>query len=137
MVPANSYRLAAVLSTAEPERLYSGLSLLVSAAADGARCTGLAAFSALALLLDPDLARRVQEPAATPSLAWAGRETFSRSLVELRETAFELEALELYACAASVETMALTPAELEGRLDGVMSTPRFLREAAGAELVFV
>jgi peroxiredoxin family protein len=136
-VNAPDYRLAAVLSTGEPERLYSGLSLLVSEAADGAACAGLVAFRALDLLLAPDLERRAQEPDATPVLAWAGRETFGRSLAELRETALSLESLRLWACSASVETMGLTAADVEQRLDGVLSTPRFLRETSGARLVFV
>ncbi len=126
-----------ILSTGEPERLYSGLSLLVSAGTDGERCAGLATFRALDLLLDEDLLRRVQEPEATPSLSWAGRETFARSLVELRETALELEPLALYACSASVETMALSATDIESRLDGVMSMPRFLSQAEGARLLFV
>ena len=130
--------LAAVLSTGEPERLYSGLSVLVSTAADGTPCAALASFGALGLLLDPDLLRRAQEPDATPSLAWAGRETFARSLVELVDTALELDALTVHACAASVETMALDAADIEARgLDGVKSTPRFLRDTAGARLIFV
>jgi len=129
--------LAVILSAGEPERLYSGLSLLVSAATDGERCAGLATFRALDLLLDEDLLRRVQEPEATPSLSWAGRETFARSLVELRDTAFELDSLTLYACSASVETMALSATDVEGRLAGVMSTPRFLSQAEGARLLFV
>jgi peroxiredoxin family protein len=136
-VNADGQRLAAVLSTGEPERLYSGLSLLVSAASDGVPCLALAAFAGLELLLDPDLGRRAQEPEATPSLAWAGRETFGRSLAELRDSALELDGLRIYACAASVETMELTAADVEERLAGVLSTPRFLREAAGARLVFV
>ena len=57
--------------------------------------------------------------------------------MELRDAALSLEALSVYACAASVETMSLTSADVEDRLDGVMSTPRFLRETAGAQLVFV
>ena len=130
-------RLAAVLASGEVERLYSGLSVLVSTAADGTPCAALGAFRALDLLLDPDLARRGMEPDATPSLSWAGRETFGRSLAELRDTALELDALALYACAASVETMELIPADVEQRLDGVRSTPRFLREAEGAQLLFV
>ncbi len=130
--------LAAVLSTREPERLYSGLSLLVSAAADGQECAALASFGALDLLLDPDLPRRVQEPEATPSLAWAGRETFANSLTELISTAARQDNLTIHACAASVETMALDPADIEAsRLDGVKSTPRFLRDSAGARLIFV
>ena len=134
---AGEQGLAVVLSTGEPERLYSGLSLLVSAASDGAPCLGLAAFAGLELLLDPDLGRRAQEPDASPSLAWAGRETFGRSLAELRDLALSLDGLRLYACAASVETMGLAATDVEERLAGVLSTPRFLREAAGARLLFV
>ena len=134
---APAYRLAAVLATGEPERLYSGLSLLVSTAAEGQPCAGLAAFRGLDLLLEDDLLARAQSADATPSLSWQGRETFARSLLELRETALGLDALSLFACSASVETMALTSGDVEERLDGVMSTPRFLRETAGAQLVFV
>jgi len=130
--------LAAVLSTGEPERLYSGLSVLVSTAADGSQTAALASFGALDLLLDPDLLRRVQEPETTPSLSWAGRETFARSLVELVDTALGLESLSIHACAASVETMALDAADIDVRgLDGVKSTPRFLKDTAGARLIFV
>ncbi len=131
------YALAAVLSSGEVERFYSGLSVLVSGATDGSRCAALASFRALDLLLADDLLQRAEEPEATPSLSWAGRDTFARSLLELRDTALGLESLSLYACAASVETMSLTPAAVEERLDGVMSTPRFLREAQGATLIFV
>jgi peroxiredoxin family protein len=137
IVNAPSYRIAAVLASGEPERLYSGLSLLVSTAADGERCAALASFRGLDLLLEDDLLARAESAEATPSLSWQGRETFARSFVELRDTALSLEALSLYACSASVETMSLTSADVEDRLDGVMSTPRFLREAAGAQLVFV
>jgi hypothetical protein len=130
--------IAAILSTREPERLYSGLSVLVTQAADGVPAAGLASFGALDLILDPDLLRRVQEPDATPSLAWAGRETFARSLTELVEAALDLEALTMHACAASVETMGLDPSTIAERgLDGVKSTPRFLKDAAGATLIFV
>lgn len=132
-----SYDVAVVLSSGEVERFYSGLSVLVSSASDGSRCAALASFRALELLLDDDLLRRATEPEATPSLSWAGRDTFARSLLELRDTALGLDGLDLYACAASVETMSLTPAAVEERLVGVMSTPRFLREARGATLLFV
>ena len=128
-----SYDLAAILVTGEVEELYSGLSVLVSAAADGKRCAALASFRALALLLEPDLARHAQEPEATPSLTWAGRETFGRSLAELRDTALALDNLTVWACSASVETMGLGP---EPPLP-VMSTPRFLRATAGARLIHV
>ncbi|HKN94691.1 MAG TPA: hypothetical protein VJU60_10195 [Thermoleophilaceae bacterium] len=134
---ASPYAVAAVLSSGEPERFYSGLSVLVSSAADGVRCAALASFRALELMLDDDLLQRAEEPEATPSLSWAGRETFARSLLELRDTALGLDTLDVYACAASVETMAVTPASVEERLAGVMSTPRFLRETAGATLMFI
>jgi peroxiredoxin family protein len=136
-VTAPAYSLAAVVSTAELERFYSGLSVLVSTAADGEKCAALAAFGGLAILLDEDLYRRAQEPEATPSLSWAGRETFASSLLELRDTALELESLSLFACSASVESMSLTPLAVEERLAGVMSTPRFLRETRGASFLFV
>jgi hypothetical protein len=117
VTPAPS--LAAVLATGEPERLYSGLSLLVSSAVDGRRCMALASFRALELLLDP-----------RPS---ARGERFDRSLAELVDAAVGLDTLALYACSASVDLL-----EIEGEpLDGVMSTPRFLREAGDAELIFV
>jgi peroxiredoxin family protein len=117
--------------------MYSGLSVLVSAAADGAPCAALATFRGLDLLLDDDLIARAEFTEATPSLSWQGRETFARSLLELRENALSLDSLSLFACSASVETMSLTQADVEEKLDGVMSTPRFLRETAGARLLFV
>ncbi len=129
-------KLAAILATGTPERLYSGLSVLVSTAVD-APCAALLTFRALDLFLAGDLLRRAQEPDSTAELAWAGRERFAASLVELVDTARSLERLALYACAASVDTMELTPADVEDRLDGVMSTPRFLRETDGATLIFV
>ncbi len=117
MTPAPS--LAAVLASGEPERLYSGLSVLVSSAVEGRRCIALASFHALESLL------------GSPS---SGRgERFDRSLAELIATARGLDGLSLYACSASVDLL-----EIGGEpLDGVMSTPRFLREAQGAELIFV
>jgi hypothetical protein len=130
--------LAAILSTGEPERLYSGLSALVSTAAGGPPCAALAAFGALDLILDPALGRRVtQHPDATPSLSGEGRETFARSLPELVAAALALDTLTIHACAASVETMAIDRSTLDAQLDGVKSTPRFLRDTAGARLIFV
>jgi len=51
--------------------------------------------------------------------------------------ALSLDALPIYACSASVETLDLDREELERRLAGVLSTPRFLRDHAGAQLIFV
>lgn len=114
--------LAAILESGEPPRLYTALSLLVSTAADGEPARGLVSFGALPVLLaDPE----------------EGADAFTRTLAELRRTAAELEDCRLWACAAAVETTRADRAEIERRLDGVMSTPRFLRETAGARLVVV
>ena len=137
MPPDPSYTLAAVLATADMQRLYSGLSLLVSAAVDGESCATLATFRSLELIVDPGLGRLAADPEATPGLAWQGRERFARSLAELRDTALSLDSLSVYGCSASIDTMPLSASDVEDRLDGVMSTPRFLRETAGARLLFV
>ena len=113
-------QLAAILAARELERLYSGLSVLVSTAVDGAPCAALASFGALELLL---------RPAAPGKLG--------PSFEELVATALDLDNLTIHACAASVDTMELDRAEVEARLDGVKSTPRFLRDTAGATLIFV
>jgi peroxiredoxin family protein len=137
VAPDPPYTLAAVLATADMQRLYSGLSVLVSAAVDGEACAALVTFRSLELVLDPGLGRLAANPEATPGLAWQGRERFSASLAELRDTALSLDSLSIYGCSASIETMAVAASDVEDRLDGVMSTPRFLRETAGAQLFFV
>jgi peroxiredoxin family protein len=76
-------------------------------------------------------------PVLAPHVGDAGRAAFARTLVELRDTAAELEDVRIWACAAAVEATGADRAVIETRLDGVMSTPRFLREVAGAELVVV
>jgi len=129
--------LAVILESGDLGRLYTGLSLLVSAAADDRPAFGLVSFGALGPLLDDRLLARALHADRTMNLTPAGRETFARSLAELRETAAALPGCRLYACAAAVETSGTTPDEIEQRLDGVMSTPRFLRETAGAQLVVV
>jgi len=127
--------IAAILESGELERVSTGLSLLVSAAADGREAIGLASYGALGVLLDPDLEARALEPAAAPHVADEGRAVFARTLAELRDTALAMEGLRIWACAAAVETTGADRALVEARLAGVVSTPRFLREAAGAELV--
>jgi hypothetical protein len=107
------YELAAILATRDPGELYSGLSVLVSLAVDGKPCAALASFGALELLLGEI----------------DGNDKFARSLAELRDTALDLESLTIWACAASVDTSGADPGP---RLAGVMSTPRFLRQTAGA-----
>lgn len=126
--------IAVILASGALDRLYTGLSLLVSTAAEGEPALGLATVAALDPLLDDRLLARALRPEETPSLSQPGRETFARSLVALRDTAAELPACRIWACAAAVET---TGAELGDRLDGVLSTPRFLREAGDARLVVV
>ena len=112
--------IAVILESGEPTRIYTALSLLVSAAAEGEPARGLVSFGALAPLLAP------------PAPA---EDVFGCSLAALRDTAAELPDCRLWACAAAVETSGLQP---DGTLvEAVMSTPRFLAETAGARLVVV
>jgi peroxiredoxin family protein len=126
--------IAVILASGRLDRLYTALSLLVSAAAEGRPARGLVTFEALGPMLDERLLARALRRDETPALSDPGRETFARTLVELRETAAELPDCRVWACAAAMETTGL---ELDGRLDGILSTPRFLREVAGAQLVVV
>ena len=126
--------IAVILASGRLDRLYTGLSLLVSTAADGEEALGLATFAALEPLLDAQLLARALRPDGTPGLTAPGRETFARGLVALRQTAEELPECRIWACAAAVET---TGAAVGPPLDGVLSTPRFLREAGDARLVVV
>ena len=121
--------IAVILESGEPQRLYTGLSLLVSA--DGP-ARALVGFGALAAML----AERLElEPDAAPDIV--DRERFAHTLAELRDTALALEDCRIWACAAAVEATGADRALIEQRLDGVLSTPRFLREVAGADLVVV
>jgi peroxiredoxin family protein len=129
--------IAVFLESGELERLYTGLSLLVSAAADGRSARALVGFGAIAPLLDERLFARALRPEAAPDVSEAGREAFARTLAELRDTALALEDCRVWACAAAVEATGTDRALVEARLHGVLSTPRFLREVAGAELVVV
>jgi peroxiredoxin family protein len=129
--------IAAFLESGDLQRLYSGLSLLVSAAAEGRPARALVGFGALAPMLDERLFARALRPSAAPDVSESGRDAFARTLAELRDTALELENLRIWACAAAVEATGTQRAEVEQKLDGVMSTPRFLSEVAGADLVFV
>jgi peroxiredoxin family protein len=114
--------LAAVLESDDHQRLYMGLSLLVSAATEGREARALLGFGALTALFEPPLPRHV---------LLAEREPFARTLAELRDTALEL--CTVHACAAAAQA---TGADTS-RLAGVISTPQFLREVADAELIFV
>jgi hypothetical protein len=109
--------LAVILESGEPTRLYTAFSLLVSTAVEDEPARGLVSFGALPALLDG--------ADADPAFA------------ELRATAGELPALRLNVCAAALEATGVDRAEAEARVGAVMSTPRFLRETAGARLVVV
>ena len=127
--------IAVILASGRLDRLYTGLSLLVSAAAEGEPARGLVTFAALEPMLDASLEERALRPSETPALSPDGRATFARSLAELRDTAAELPGCRIWACAAAVETTGAARADVEARLDGVLSTPRFLREVGEARLV--
>jgi peroxiredoxin family protein len=129
--------IAAFLESGELERLYTGLSLLVSAASEGRPARALVGFGALAPMLDERLMGRALQPEEAPDVADSGREAFARTLAELRDAALELEDCRVWACAAAVEATGTERARVEARLHGVLSTPRFLREVSGAELVVV
>ena len=129
--------IAVILESGDLQRLYTGLSLLVSAAADGRPARALVGFGALAPLLDDRLLARALRPEAAPDVSDAGREAFARTLSELRDTAVALEDCRVWACAAAVEATGVERAVVEARLAGVLSTPRFLREVEGAQLVVV
>jgi peroxiredoxin family protein len=129
--------IAAILESGELQRLYTGLSLLVSAAADGRPVRALVGFGALAPLLDERLMARGLRPEAAPDVTEAARETFARTLSELRDTVLELDDCRVWACAAAVEATGTDRTLVEERLHGVLSTPHFLREVAVDELVVV
>ena len=127
--------LAAILESGEPERLYTGLSLLVSTASAGEEARGLVTFGALKLLLDPELEAHARETAT--HVVAAERDAFARTLVELRAAAQELPSCRIWACAAAVQAAGADWATVSERLEGVTSTPSFLRDVAGAQLVVV
>jgi peroxiredoxin family protein len=127
--------IAAILESGELERVSTGLSLLVSAAVEGRPARALVTYGALGVLLDDDLEARALAPGGAPHVADEGRAVFARTLVELRAAARELEDVRIWACAAAVQATGTDWALVSERLDGVLSTPAFLREVAGAELV--
>jgi peroxiredoxin family protein len=110
--------LAVVIESGEPTRLYTAFSLLVSTAVEGEAAHGLVSFGALPVLLD-------DSAAADPSFA------------ELRASAAGLPDLHLNVCAAALEATGAERADAEARVGPVMSTPRFLKQTAGARLVVV
>jgi peroxiredoxin family protein len=129
--------IAAILESGRPERLYTGLSLLVSAAADGTPARGLVTFRALRPLLETELEAWVLRSKALPGADGDERRAFAHTLAELRETALVMPDCRLWACSAALSAGGLTRADAEAGLHGTMSTPQFLREVAGAQLVVV
>ena len=127
--------LAAILESGDPERLYTGLSLLVSAASDGRPARGLVTFGALGVLLDPDLEARAR--GAATHVVEGERDAFARTLAQLRDAAAELPDCRIWACAAAVQALGADWGAVSERLEGVISTPQFLREVAGAQLVVI
>jgi peroxiredoxin family protein len=127
--------LAAILESGDPERLYTGLSLLVSAASEGRPARGLAMFGALGPLLDPGL--EAHALLGAHHVTEAERPAFARTLVELRDAARELPDCAIWACAAAVQATGADRADVEARLAGITSIPQFLRDAQGAQLVVV
>jgi peroxiredoxin family protein len=121
--------IAVILASGAPDRLYTALSLLVSAAAEGEEAHGLATFGALPALLADAL------PPAPAEVVDV--DVFDRTLAELRATAEELPSCRLWACAAAVETLRADPESVAARFAGVRSTPRFLAATREARLVVV
>lgn len=129
--------IAAILETPNLERLYMGVSVLVSAAADRRAARALIGFGALGVLLDDGLHQRALRPEETPNVSLPGRDVFARSLLDLLEAARALEDCKLFVCSAALDTSVASTADVEARFDGVRSTPRFLQEVAGADLLMV
>ena len=127
--------IAVILESGELERITTGLSLLVSAASEGRPARALVTYGALGALLDEELEARALAEGAAPHVAPEGRAVFARTLAELRAAARELDDVRIWACAAAVQATGADWTVVNERLDGVLSTPAFLREAAGAELV--
>lgn len=111
--------LAAILESDDPERLYMGLSLLVSAASAGEEARALVGFGALTALFDPPPPKHVID---------GEREAFRATLSALRDTA--LATCDIKACAAAAQATGVS------RL-ATISTPQFLKDTRGARLVFV
>ena len=128
--------IAVILASGRLERLYTGLSLLVSAAAEGRVAHGLRDLRRTARpARRRTIAARALRPEETPVLSEAGRPVFARTLAALLDAAAELETCRLWACAAAVETTGA-----DGRPSTLASTacspmPRFLAEVGGAQLV--
>ena len=127
--------LAAILESDDPQRLYTGLSLLVSAASAGEEARGLLTFGALGPMLDPELEARALTTAT--HVVESEREAFARTLAELRAAAFELPECRIWVCSAALAANGLERAALSDQLEGVTSMPQFVRDVSEARLVVV
>ena len=107
--------VAVILESGEPTRLYTALSLLVSAASNGEEARGLVSFGSLEAIIG-------ELPDAGP---------LTLSLEELRDAARSQGLLQACSAAVAVSHTA-TGLELP-----VVSMPRFLQEVAGWQLVVV
>ena len=128
--------IAVILASARLERLYTGLSLLVSAAAEDRPAHGLVTFPALAPLLDPQLTAPALRPDETPtSRSPAARPSRARS-PRCSTPPASCPPASCGRAPRSVRPRA-PPRRGAGQpgFDGVLSTPRFLHTVAGAQLV--
>jgi peroxiredoxin family protein len=107
--------LAVILESGDPTRLYTAFSLLVSTAVEGEAAHGLVSFGALTALL---------------------REPSDPSFAELRRTAPEA-GVQLAVCSAALDASGVDRATAEAAIGPVTTTPRFLKDTAGARLVVV
>src|ERR1700759_45975 len=86
--------LAAILESGDPERLYTGLSLLVTSATIGRPVRGFVGFGALVPPAGPAPGGNVIAPE---------RDAFVETLTQLRDAALALPDCALYACAAAIQ----------------------------------
>jgi len=114
---------AAILETDDPERVYTALSFVVSAASEGEPARVLLGFGGLAAL---DGERR-----AGAHVAHEEREAFAHTLDALWETALEI--CDVWACSAAAQAVGADTS----RLAGVISMPQFVREVSGARLIVI
>ena len=125
--------IAAILESGELERaLDRALAARVRRRGRARGRAALATFGALGVLLDDACssargARTRRRTWPTPAVRRSRARWWSCATPPPRSSG-----VRIWACAAAVEATGADRAAVEARLDGVMSTPRFLREVAGA-----
>ena len=122
--------LAAILESDDPERLYTGLSLLVSAASDGRGGARRCSTSARCVRCWTPSSSRARD---ARHVIDAERERVRPHAGRAARHGAGAPDCRIWACAAAAQA---TGADWRraGRLEGVISTPQFLREVAGAQL---